>query len=110
MKVLLVCSIPSVRILSGASSTRLVVHKKAGSPPLGLLTVAAMLPPDWESRLVDLNVQGLRDEDLAWADIAFVSAMIIQRDAARAAIQRCKQAGLKVVAGDLLHRGKRTVF
>ena len=75
------------------------VHKKAGSPPLGLLTVAAMLPPDWESRLVDLNVQGLRDEDLDWADIAFVSAMIIQRDAARTAIQRCKQAGLKVVAG-----------
>ena len=54
-----------------------------------------MLPPDWESRLVDLNVQGLRDEDLAWADIAFVSAMIIQRDAARTAIERCKQAGLK---------------
>jgi len=75
------------------------VRKKAGSPPLGLLTVAAMLPPDWESRLVDLNVQGLRDEDVAWADIAFVSAMIIQRDAARTAIERCKQAGLKVVAG-----------
>jgi radical SAM superfamily enzyme YgiQ (UPF0313 family) len=75
------------------------VRKKAGSPPLGLLTVAAMLPPDWESRLVDLNVQILRDEDLAWADIAFVSAMIIQRDAARTAIERCKQAGLKVVAG-----------
>ena len=75
------------------------VHKKATSPPLGLLTVAAMLPPDWEPRLVDLNVQGLRDEDLAWADIAFVSAMIIQRDAAGAAIERCKRSGLKVVAG-----------
>jgi radical SAM superfamily enzyme YgiQ (UPF0313 family) len=75
------------------------VHKKAGSPPLGLLTVAAMLPPDWEPRLVDLNVQDLRDEDLAWADIAFVSAMIIQRDSARSAIERCKEAGLKVVAG-----------
>jgi len=75
------------------------VHKKATSPPLGLLTVAAMLPPDWESRLVDLNVQALRDEDLAWADIAFVSAMIIQRDAAGAAIERCKRSGLKVVAG-----------
>ena len=75
------------------------VHKKAGSPPLGLLTVAAMLPPDWEPRLVDLNVQDLRDEDLAWADVAFVSAMIIQRDAARTAIERCKRAGLKVVAG-----------
>jgi radical SAM superfamily enzyme YgiQ (UPF0313 family) len=75
------------------------IHKKASSPPLGLLTVAAMLPPDWESRLVDLNVQALRDEDLAWADIAFVSAMIIQRDAAGAAIERCKRSGLRVVAG-----------
>jgi len=75
------------------------VRKKATSPPLGLMTVAAMLPADWELRLVDLNVQSLSDEDLAWADMAFVSAMIVQRDAARLVIERCKQAGLTVVAG-----------
>jgi radical SAM superfamily enzyme YgiQ (UPF0313 family) len=75
------------------------VHKKSGAPPLGLLTVAAMLPSEWEKRLVDLNVMDLTDEDLAWADYVFVSAMIVQRESARATIQRCKTAGVKVVAG-----------
>ena len=75
------------------------IRKKAGSPPLGLLTVAAMLPLDWEKRLADLNVRHLTDEDLAWADIVFISAMIVQRDSAREIIQRCKMAGVKVVAG-----------
>ena len=75
------------------------VRKKAGSPPLGLLTVAALLPNEWEKRLVDLNVTSLTPKDLAWADYVFISAMIVQRDAARALIARCKQAGVKVVAG-----------
>ncbi len=75
------------------------VHKKAGAPPLGLLTVAAMLPPEWEKRLVDLNASRLTQADLAWADYVFVSAMIVQRDSARALIARCKEAGVKVVAG-----------
>ena len=75
------------------------VHKKAGAPPLGLLTVAAMLPSGWEKRLVDLNVASLTDEDLHWANYVFVSAMIVQRKSARALIHRCKLAGAKVVAG-----------
>jgi radical SAM superfamily enzyme YgiQ (UPF0313 family) len=75
------------------------VRKKASAPPLGLLTVAAMLPSDWELRLVDLNVRDLRPDDLAWADIALVSAMIVQRKSAEEVIARCKEAGLKVVAG-----------
>ena len=75
------------------------VHKKAGAPPLGLLTVAAMLPAEWDKRLADLNVATLSDDDLAWADYVFVSAMIIQRESARAFIHRCKLAGVKVVAG-----------
>jgi radical SAM superfamily enzyme YgiQ (UPF0313 family) len=75
------------------------IRKKAGAPPLGLLTVAAMIPAGWPVRLVDLNVRDLTDEDLQWADTAFVSAMIIQRESAFAAIARCKETGLKVVAG-----------
>jgi len=75
------------------------IHKRATSPPLGLLTVAAMLPGDWGKRLVDLNVTKLREKDLAWADCAFVSAMTVQADSARSLIARCKEAGLRVVAG-----------
>jgi len=75
------------------------IRKRAASPPLGLLTVAAMLPPEWEKRLVDLNVRRLKDKDLAWADYAFVSAMTVQRESARQVIGRCKEAGVKVVAG-----------
>jgi radical SAM superfamily enzyme YgiQ (UPF0313 family) len=75
------------------------VRKKSAAPPLGLLTVAAMLPPEWEKRLVDLNVTGLTQADLAWADYVFVSAMIVQRDSVRTLIARCKEAGVKVVAG-----------
>jgi len=86
------------------------IRKKATSPPLGLMTVAAMLPAEWELRLVDLNVQSLSDQDLAWADMAFVSAMIVQRDAARLVIERCKQAGLTVVAGGPLFVGEYEQF
>ncbi|MDP3185926.1 MAG: radical SAM protein, partial [Anaerolineales bacterium] len=75
------------------------IRKKAGAPPLGLLTVAAMLPSEWEKRLADLNVTNLTNEDLAWADYVFVSAMVVQRESVRAIIKRCKTAGVKVVAG-----------
>jgi radical SAM superfamily enzyme YgiQ (UPF0313 family) len=75
------------------------VRKRASLPPLGLLTVAAMLPLEWGKRLVDVNVTKLRDKDLAWADYAFVSAMTVQRDSAHQIVSRCKQAGVKTVAG-----------
>ena len=75
------------------------LRKRAGSPPVGLLTVAAMLPAEWPKRLVDMNVAPLRPEDLAWADCAFISAMAIQLESAKRAISRCKEAGIKVVAG-----------
>ena len=75
------------------------IRKRAGAPPLGLLTVAAMLPPEWETRLVDLNVTNLRDEDLKWADYVFLSAMAVQRESVRAVLKRCEATGVKVVAG-----------
>lgn len=75
------------------------IRKRASLPPLGLLTVAAMLPAEWNKRLIDLNVTWLTAKDLAWADYAFVSAMVVQRDSARQVIARCKKAGVQVVAG-----------
>ncbi len=86
------------------------IRKRASMPPLGLLTVAAMLPADWELRLVDMNIAPLRDEDLAWADCAFVSAMIVQGDSAREAIARCNAAGLRVVAGGPLFTTEHNAF
>jgi radical SAM superfamily enzyme YgiQ (UPF0313 family) len=75
------------------------IRKKAAYPPLGLLTVAAMLPGKWEKRLIDLNVTRLTAKDLAWADCAFISAMTVQRESAHRLITLCKEAGLKVIAG-----------
>jgi len=75
------------------------IRKRASLPPLGLMTVAAMLPSEWKKCMVDLNVGKLTEKELAWADIAFVSAMVIQRESTRQVIARCKAAGLKVVAG-----------
>jgi len=75
------------------------IRKKSAFPPLGLLTVAALLPPDWKKRLIDLNVQKLRDADLAWADYAFISGMVVQRRSAEQLIARCRAAGVTVVAG-----------
>ncbi len=86
------------------------LRKKASSPPLGLLTVAAMLPPEWNKRLVDLNVTELASQDLAWADCAFISAMVVQRESARRVIGRCKQAGLKTVAGGPLFTSEYEQF
>jgi len=75
------------------------ISKKAFYPPLGLLTVAAMLPGEWEKKLIDMNVTALRDKDLKWADYVFVSAMVVQKDSVKEVIQRCKKFNVKVVAG-----------
>lgn len=75
------------------------IAKKAAYPPLGLLTIAAMLPSEWEKRVVDVNVGPLRDEDLRWADIVCISAMTIQRQSVGEVVQRCGALGKKMVAG-----------
>jgi radical SAM superfamily enzyme YgiQ (UPF0313 family) len=74
-------------------------RKKAVYPPLGLLTVAAMLPREWNKRVVDLNVKPLDDEAILWADYVFLSAMNVQVKSAREIVARCKALGAKVVAG-----------
>ncbi|MGB2696668.1 MAG: B12-binding domain-containing radical SAM protein [Candidatus Zixiibacteriota bacterium] len=75
------------------------IFKKATDPPLGLLTVAAMLPAGWEKKLVDMNVNKLKDKDLKWADYVFISGMSIQKESAKGIIARCNKLGTKVVAG-----------
>lgn len=75
------------------------IRKKSHSPPLGLLTVAAMLPLKWEKRLVDCNISNLTDHELAWADCVFISAMAVQRKSAEQLIDRCNRAGVTIVAG-----------
>ena len=86
------------------------ISKKSAFPPLGLLTVAAMLPRTWGKRLVDLNVTKLKDKDLAWADYGFISGMIVQSESARQVIARCKQAGLMVVCGGPLFTSEDEQF
>lgn len=75
------------------------ISKKAGFPPLGLITIGAMLPDHWEKRLLDMNVAGLSDKDLLWADYVFISAMTVQKDSARQVIDRCRTLGIRTVAG-----------
>jgi radical SAM superfamily enzyme YgiQ (UPF0313 family) len=86
------------------------IRKKAANPPLGLLTVAALLPDKFQRRLVDVNVNVLTDDDLSWADLAFIGAMAIQRDSANQIIARCKTAGLKVIAGGPLFTAEPDAF
>jgi radical SAM superfamily enzyme YgiQ (UPF0313 family) len=75
------------------------VSKKAAFPPLGLLTIAAMLPREWDKKLIDLNVTNLNDRDIEWADYVFISAMAVQKDSVKNVIKRCQKLGTKIVAG-----------
>jgi len=87
------------------------VRKRAASPPLGLITVAALLPDKWPKRLVDLNVvRGLAKKDLEWADLALIGGMTVQRTSAREAIRRCREAGVPVVAGGPLFTAEHDDF
>ena len=75
------------------------ISKKAILPPLGLITISAMLPGDWERKLVDLNISKLKESDLLWADLVFISAMNIQRESVDELIKECKKYNKKIVAG-----------
>jgi radical SAM superfamily enzyme YgiQ (UPF0313 family) len=75
------------------------VDKKALLPPLGLLTVAAMLPESFERQLVDMNTIELNDQHIKWADYVFISAMVIQKKSVDHIIDRCKRLNVKIVVG-----------
>ncbi|MDP2964528.1 MAG: B12-binding domain-containing radical SAM protein [Pelolinea sp.] len=86
------------------------IHKKASSPPLGLLTIASMLPSDWHLKLVDMNVTPLKKKDLGWADYAFISAMTVQRESVLEVINLCNEAGVKTVCGGPLFSTEPQAF
>ena len=83
----------------GANFALDILGVKSAFPPLGLLTVAAMFPPEYTLRVVDMNVTPLEDSDLEWADMVFTSTMIVQRTSLEDVIARCNRAGIPVVAG-----------
>ncbi|TFG58701.1 MAG: B12-binding domain-containing radical SAM protein, partial [Deltaproteobacteria bacterium] len=80
--------------------------KRSAYPPLGLLTVSALLPPHWERKLVDLNIEKLCDKALAWADVAFLSAMLVQAPSLSDLITRCRSVGLRTVVGGPITSGE----
>ena len=86
------------------------VAKKAAYPPLGLITVAAMLPEDWDLRLVDLNIERLTDRHLDWADCVMISAMAIQEKSVKEIVQRCRHHDVKIIAGGPLFNSTPEVF
>jgi radical SAM superfamily enzyme YgiQ (UPF0313 family) len=86
------------------------VGKKASSPPLGLVTIAAMLPKEWNQRLIDMNVTPLKRQDFEWADLVLVSAMVVQRVSAEKVIALAHKYGKKVVAGGPLFTSEPDTF
>ena len=75
------------------------ISKKAAYPPLGLITVSALLPKNWNRKLVDLNIESLHEKDLHWADYVLISAMSVQSKSANEIIARCKKFNKKIIAG-----------
>ena len=73
--------------------------KRCAFPPLGLLTVSALLPAEWERRLTDLNIESLKTSDIDWADMVFVTAMLVQKNSFKDVVKRCKARGKRVVVG-----------
>ncbi len=76
-----------------------ILKRKSAFPPLGLMTVANLLPKNWSCKMVDMNVESLKAKDISFADIVFISAMTIQRESVKNVIKMCKDFGKKIVAG-----------
>lgn len=98
MKILLVYPETPATFWSFKDAVRFVA-KESAEPPLGLITVAAMLPIEWELKLIDMNVTQLIDEDIQWADFVFLSGMNIHMDSFKSVIRRANKIGTKIIAG-----------
>jgi radical SAM superfamily enzyme YgiQ (UPF0313 family) len=86
------------------------IRKRAANPPLGLLTVAAMLPPSWNKKVIDLNANNISDRDVLWSDFVFISAMSVQLESVLEVIERCQRLKVKIVAGGPLFTGNPAPF
>jgi hypothetical protein len=86
------------------------VSKRAAFPPLGLLTIAASPPVEWQVKLVDLNVSSLADDDLRWADHVMISAMIVHKTSVSEIVDRCHRLGKPVIAGGPLFTTGHAAF
>ncbi len=75
------------------------IGKKSAMPPLGLITVAALIPDKYTLKLVDMNIEPLKDEDVRWADAVLVSAMIVQQESFKQVVDTCNRLDTTVVAG-----------
>ena len=98
MKILLVYPETPSTFWSFRNALRFI-SKKSSEPPLGLLTVAAMLPEDWDIKLIDTNVRTLKDDHIHWADYVFITGMNVHVSSMKDIIKRCNDLGVKVVAG-----------
>jgi radical SAM superfamily enzyme YgiQ (UPF0313 family) len=98
MKILLVYPETPLTFWSFRNALKFI-SKKSSEPPLGILTVAALLPDHWEKKLIDMNVSTLKDEHLNWADYVFISGMNVHSESINEVIKRCNYIGTKVVAG-----------
>ena len=76
-----------------------LVDRKALIPPLGLITVGAILPQEWEFKLVDRNVQDITEAEWDWAEMVIISAMIVQKEDFLAQIREAKKRGKRVAVG-----------
>lgn len=86
------------------------LSKKSILPPLGLLTLAAMLPKNFSKRMIDMAITELTDDDIRWADMVFISGMYVQLDGARAVVDRCKQLETTTVGGGPLFTANPEIF
>ena len=86
------------------------VAKKVAEPPLGLITVAALLPADWEKKLIDMNISKLEDKHILWADYVFLSGMNIQLKSFREVIRRCNSLGKKLLSAVRLQQLSTRIF